>query len=942
MFNYLHNFLEHVITCSLCINSQKSKDSTRLPLNSNRWNASTGAVAILLMLSIPVVSFGNSMKLDGKEKTLNGFATASERTAVDKSVATPPRKQALVEAIQTPIADETNATVTEYTSTSTEKPTKIVPDYVFDIDIKPVPDGDVDLEDPGVIKAPVDVVVVKFVDDKYRIRLIKKNPKDPYEKGYLKDINGNGLLSETAKDALEALSDGQWARSFEASEKEIDELREIAIKRTGGKEHLADLNNYFALKLPKGMSREEARELLLKLEEVENVFYVPDLYTADADDYAEHQGTYNVGGQVLEYPYQKYLDPAPVGVDARYAWLYIGGDGEGVTFVDVEQYYDYDHADLPEITNIGAPFNTAELAPGRTDHGTATLGVVAGIDNFSGVKGIAHAADIRFAAKGGLSVDYALGWAFGLENTILQNITVGELKPGDVILIEQQLAGPNRPANPSPGNQFGMVAVEWYKPAYDVIRIATANGFVVVEAAGNGEQNLDNLEYLNDPFATHRPFLVVNGERVNDSGAIIVGAGAADSDWSQIANPGAPRERLDFSNYGARVDVQCWGDSVVTSGPGRNNSYTLYDDDGEHNTYRRDYGGTSSASAIIGGVATSLQGAYKNNMDKPLSSHDMRELLINTGTPQTGDTNEHIGPLPDLRAALETAIDFTPAPTFGLNEEVSALEYCDDGDSLDMPLVEFSVEPGMLAEGQDLEVQLLFGDVTVQGAEIFFTLDGTLPTPCNDPNIPSCNPTTQVWTQEDLTDGNAIIVPFDQLPVMIHAKQSTTACGAFQQPVSELASAHYVPYSEVPGPTIYLSDGDTDVSNDVVVLQASKIFTRSEVSSLPNSELCVRFHTTSYVRYTLDGSNPLDTTEGNWEDPYGVIPENATPIYDTQVNASPIWTAYNNSQGQCVPIFDVNDEADTLVTVKAQNFVYLGGGPYVGSTITVESYLLID
>ena len=70
---------------------------------------------------------------------------------------------------------------------------------------------------------------------------------------------------------------------------------------------------------------------------------MPDLYTAEADDYSENRGTFNAGGQPFEYPYQKYPDPAPVGVDAHYAWLYIGGDGEGVTFVDIEYGYDYDH-----------------------------------------------------------------------------------------------------------------------------------------------------------------------------------------------------------------------------------------------------------------------------------------------------------------------------------------------------------------------------------------------------------------------------------------------------------------------------------------------------------------------------------------------------------------------------------------------------------------------
>ena len=135
-------------------------------------------------------------------------------------------------------------------------PLLFVSDDLAGIDVKFMPVSDGCLEDPGVIKARTDVVVVKFVDDKYRIRLLKKDPRNPQEKGYLKDINGNGLVSKDAQNALTAVSEGQWARSFAASEKKIDNLRAIAIKSSGAKEHFADLNNYFALKLPKFMSRE--------------------------------------------------------------------------------------------------------------------------------------------------------------------------------------------------------------------------------------------------------------------------------------------------------------------------------------------------------------------------------------------------------------------------------------------------------------------------------------------------------------------------------------------------------------------------------------------------------------------------------------------------------------------------------------------------------------
>ena len=44
--------------------------------------------------------------------------------------------------------------------------------------------------------------------------------------------------------------------------------------------------------------------------------------------------------------FQGYLDAAPRGIDARYAWRFPGGDGAGATVVDLEQGWDFDHEDL--------------------------------------------------------------------------------------------------------------------------------------------------------------------------------------------------------------------------------------------------------------------------------------------------------------------------------------------------------------------------------------------------------------------------------------------------------------------------------------------------------------------------------------------------------------------------------------------------------------------
>ena len=43
---------------------------------------------------------------------------------------------------------------------------------------------------------------------------------------------------------------------------------------------------------------------------------------------------------------QIYLNPAPAGIDARFAWTKPGGRGEGVTIIDCEWGWNFSHEDL--------------------------------------------------------------------------------------------------------------------------------------------------------------------------------------------------------------------------------------------------------------------------------------------------------------------------------------------------------------------------------------------------------------------------------------------------------------------------------------------------------------------------------------------------------------------------------------------------------------------
>jgi hypothetical protein len=164
---------------------------------------------------------------------------------------------------------------------------------------------------------------------------------------------------------------------------------------------------------------------------------------------------------------------------------------------------------------------------------------------------------------------------------------------------------------------------------YDAIVSAVSAGIIVVEAAGNGHQNLDHAAY-GTTFPQGRA----------DSGAIIVGAGGAGMQGCNAA-----RTRLDFSNHGRRVDVQGWGQCVATTGYGALQG-------GDHNAwYTAGFGGTSSASPIVASAAA-IVSSIAESRGVRLSPRDVRAILKSTGRPQTAGLAGNIGPLPNLRAAI--------------------------------------------------------------------------------------------------------------------------------------------------------------------------------------------------------------------------------------------------------------------------------------------------
>ncbi len=412
---------------------------------------------------------------------------------------------------------------------------------------------------------------------------------------------------------------GYWGKAHRLPKAELDKYRRRAAQNLDRK--IYDPSSEFYFHLYDDSRRGEVKQLLASLPDMDYVLDMPMPVKPPVPDYQSSQ---------------KYEENQATGINAEAVWTTYSNRGAGIKVCDIEYDYQATHNDLNPVTLLGPtpvdPFNGAGI-----DHGTAVLGEIGSSDNGWGTTGIASGCQLYFA---GVYIDtiYDVGAA------ILQALPV--LSAGDVILLEQQIEGPNWGAGGSGSSQYGLVPVEWFKPYYDAIVLATGQGITVVEAAGNGEQNLDAPEF-GTGNNNHYPFLAGH-----NSGAIIVGAGAVDPTLGGSDNA---RSMLWYSNYGSRVDVQGNGERVTTTGYG-----DLYAIDGPDKYFTSNFGGTSGASPIVTGAVTLLQSVYKHVTGGYLSPAQVRIFLRNTGKAQQSGTydvvNHHIGPLPDVFTAIDVAL----------------------------------------------------------------------------------------------------------------------------------------------------------------------------------------------------------------------------------------------------------------------------------------------
>ncbi len=408
---------------------------------------------------------------------------------------------------------------------------------------------------------------------------------------------------------------------FSISAGELDSQRIALQKKTN--QELADLANYYQIEITDPAECEKLCNELNALDYIEIAYPEPRAYLATLGEFE----TGVVANQSQSAPLsvatsgapsfqdaQDYLEAAPDGVDAYYAGEFADGDGAGMRIVDIENGWNVTHEEL--VNN--PPFVAVSGNSSDNDHGTAVMGEILAADDGRGTRGITPGAQ----------------WGHASLGTMLT--AAQSMNPGDVFLIELHTPGPHYNFQDI-GGQAGFVAMEYFQANFDVFVQIWAMGMIVCEAAGNGAENYDDTTIYGQVFDT----------TFRNSHAIMCGAGAPPN---QFLSYGIARHRLGFSNYGERVNLQGYGNGVTTTGYG-----DLFSGASANTWYTNSFSGTSSASPIVTGSVIALQAAYKAaSGGATLDADEIRTLLYATGTPQQADTLEHIGPLPNLRAGLDS------------------------------------------------------------------------------------------------------------------------------------------------------------------------------------------------------------------------------------------------------------------------------------------------
>lgn len=445
----------------------------------------------------------------------------------------------------------------------------------------------------------------------------------------------NALLEQFAADgvtlAFRRIDDGQ---SWDALQKDYE--RGEAFTRSVGEEYESpEIETYYRFDVT-APSDDIAVSALTQLVEVlraqgdtvEMAYVTSDMAAPPQD------GT---GTQVMDQSHFKPAGEAGMGIKS-FQDTVSKSKGDGIRFVDLEQGWILAHDDLPPVAANalieGVNLANAQNYPNPAQafeysaHGMMVLGIIIAKANGKGVTGIApkarpYLASIRqYDAE---TEEYYVDAAKALGRAR------SRLREGDVLLIEAQLR---------PSVSVNGAAPAWLNVPYeavshlrDEIKSITNKGITVIEAAGNNRPgiSLDTLDFPDGPEWSLPD--------KSKSAATVVAAGANAE--------GVTYERGPTTNFGAYIDCFADGDFL----------WLL-------NTPPKGYvgawppvhlvkgGATSSASAIIAGVALIIQ-SHARDKERVISPKQMRSILSDPkyGT-KSKNTTDGIRTMPNLEKIL--------------------------------------------------------------------------------------------------------------------------------------------------------------------------------------------------------------------------------------------------------------------------------------------------
>jgi len=391
---------------------------------------------------------------------------------------------------------------------------------------------------------------------------------------------------------------------IQLSEEQFSYLKKQALSIKGTDESIQKLHNIFKITFH-NTSSTAIEQLKNKLTDINGIVYCVKMEMepiAPPTDIPPTTPDY--------FSQQTYIQSNP-GVNMQYAWDQ-NFNGTGISLFDVEYGMNVYHEEFNSVNVSIASGMTVDpiLDESYTEHGTGAIGVVYADNGNYGVTGMAYGLDNvilypEYTVENGYNRAYAVTQAIANAST------------GDIVMYEMQTGGIGT-------NPYNYVPAEYNDVIWDLTKAATDAGIIVVAAAGNGNQNLDASGY-----ATYM--------NKGDSGAILVGAGTSNLN----------HERIYYSTYGSRINVQAWAQNVISCGYG--DYSTIGSDFNQRYTL---FSGTSSATPIVASCTAVLQSYYYFYTGNFLTSQEIRNILITTGIAQGGTTAGHIGPIPNMQAAI--------------------------------------------------------------------------------------------------------------------------------------------------------------------------------------------------------------------------------------------------------------------------------------------------